>query len=319
MDTANFPSAKITLDICTSALNEAANVEDFYLRVSQCCEKIENLSWSIIIVDNGSQDNTWNEIQRLASLDRRLLGIKLSRNFGFERAILAALKESSSDCSLVMACDLQDEPEKIPLFIEAFRSGFENVYQVVGSRPQMRLTRRILTWLFYRIGKNLSDQKIMENATDFRLMSRRLRSLVLQIQDHSRFNRALVNYFGLPSRALHFPRGKRDRGKTKSTSSYVVGLALDALFSNSMKPLHLIGFFALGISAISLLTLVIFGFLWVMVGVPFGGFGTIVGLQLLLFSFAFLALGIMSQYLKIAVEQLQSRPLYVVQKMTSRD
>jgi glycosyltransferase involved in cell wall biosynthesis len=306
-----------SVDICSSAHNEEGIIDSFIETLLGTFNAAPQYEWRLVLVDNGSHDRTWEIISNYALRDSRVIGIKLSRNFGFDKAIMASLNESRSDVSIIMASDLQDDPAHFERFLDLYSQGFDHVYQIVTQRPSVTWVRRLLTSQFYRFGAYITDNRIIPNATDYRLISRRLRELLIQAPDQSRLNRAIVNYFSLPSVGIHIPRSLRISGESKSTSRYALSLGLRGIFSNSKRLLDYVGLMSLIFFLSTSFLLIVFSIFFVFVGVPFGGFGTIVGLILLLFSLNFLSLGIISQYLGIITELVQRRPQFVVDEVTS--
>jgi dolichol-phosphate mannosyltransferase len=311
------PKVLKSVDICSSAHNEEGIIDSFIETVLGVFNATPQFEWRLVLVDNGSQDRTWEIISNYALRDSRVIGIKLSRNFGFDKAIMAALSESRSDVSIIMASDLQDDPAHFENFLDLYSQGFDHVYQIVTQRPSVTWVRRLLTSQFYRLGAYMTDHRIIPNATDYRLISRRLRELLIQAPDQSRLNRAIVNFFSLPSVGIHIPRSLRISGESKSTSRYALSLGLRGIFSNSKRLLDYVGLMSLIFFLSTSFLLIVFSVFFIFVGVPFGGFGTIVGLILMLFSLNFLSLGIISQYLGIITELVQRRPQFVVDEVTS--
>jgi dolichol-phosphate mannosyltransferase len=172
-----------TIDICSSAHNEEELIDLFIESVLQTFDAMPQYEWRLVLVDNGSQDGTWEKISNYSLRDPRVVGIKLSRNFGFDNAIIASLTSSQSDVSIIMASDLQDDPSHFESFLDLFIQGFDHVYQVVTERPSVTWVRRLLTAQFYRVGAHITEQRIIPNATDYRLISRRLRELLIQTPD----------------------------------------------------------------------------------------------------------------------------------------
>ncbi len=301
-----------SVDVCTSALNEEAVIGTFIQTTLETFDQLSNLECRLIVVDNGSQDRTWESIQAAANADPRITAIKLTRNFGFDCAILSALSLSSADASIVMASDLQDDPKDIPAFVDLYERGYEHVYQVVAERPSISVFRRLLTTLFYRVGNSLTSGSITPNATDFRMISRRLRHALLKTPDRARLNRAILNFFALKSSPIELPRSLRTTGKSKTSFRYALSLGLRGIFSNSKRLLDYVSLFSVWMVLLTFVALMVAVTLFFLIGVPFGGFGTIVGLLLLLFAMNFLSLGVIAQYLGIVTEIIQDRPLFVV-------
>lgn len=242
--------------------------------------------------------------------------IKLFRNFGFDNAIIASLTASQSGASIIMASDLQDDPSHFESFLDLIVQGFDRVYLVVTERLSVTWVRRLLTSQFYCIGAHTAEQRIITNATDYRLISRRLRELPIQTPDQSRLNRAIVNFFSFPFVGIHIPQSLRISGESKSTSRYALSLGLRRIFSNLKRLLDYVSLMSLFFFLSTSFLLIVFSLFFIFIGVPFGGFGTIVCLILMLFSLNFLSLGIISQYLGIITDLIQRRLQFVVDEKT---
>jgi glycosyltransferase involved in cell wall biosynthesis len=301
----------LSIDIVSSALNESSNVEQFYQELGTYLND-SGYSWRLLIADNGSSDDTWDVIQKLASKNENISGYKLSRNFGFEYAIDAVLRKSDADISIVMASDLQDHPKYLNVFLKHFEMGADHVFQVVEKRPGVGLIRRINTKIFYVLARKFSRGSVVPNAGDFRLFSRKFREALLEMPENTRFLRAMAMYPGFHTVAAEIPRIARSKGKSKSNLFYALTLGIKGVLANSLYLLDAVGIFSILFSAVSFLATIIFSLLWIFVGVPFAGFGTIVGVFLLGLSIIFLCLGLIAQYLSLIYTEVKKRPRYYI-------
>lgn len=304
-----------SLDIVTSAKNEEENIAELYSRISNTVSGT-GILWRLIICDNFSSDNTWGVIQALSSKNDNVLGLRMSRDFGFEGAIAAAIKQCDADAVVMMASDLQDPPEAILRFLDEFELGFDHVYQLVSDRPGSSLLRKANSKLFYALASRMSKGLIQPNSSIFRIMSRDMVSNLNRMGERNRFVRALVMYLGFKSKGISIPRESRNKGKSKANTRHVLGLALKGILSNSYGLLDLVGYFGIAVSALALTTTLVFAIIWLFIGVPFAGFGLLTGIVLLGFGFTFLALGIIAQYLSLIYEEVKGRPNFVVMEAT---
>ncbi len=307
-----------SLDVVTSAKNEEANLEELYSRTKSVLED-RQIEWRLIICDNASKDNTWAVIEKLAGLDSRVVGLRMSRDFGFEGAIAGALSKTNADAIIMMASDLQDPPEAIPLFLNEYESGYHHVFQIVTGRPGSTKLRKLNSQIFYWFASKMSKGLIYPNSSIFRIMSRDMVAQLNSMGERNRFVRALVMYLGYKSKGIPIERAARIKGSSKANTRHVLGLALKGILSNSYGLLDLVGYFGLGVSILALLTTLVFTFIWILVGVPFAGFGILTGILLLGFGFTFLALGIMAQYLSLIYEEVKGRPNFVIMESTLSD
>lgn len=307
-----------SIDVVTSARNESGNVSALFSRLDATLKEV-GIPWRLIICDNASTDDTWDEICQIASKDSRMLGLRMAGDAGFEGAIYAALERTSAPAVVIMASDLQDPPEGIPRLIEKFDLGFDHVYQLVRKRPGTTLLRRINTAIFYKLAGKLTRGLVVDSASTFRVVSRPLVLELLKLKERTRFIRALVNYVGFDSIGVEIPREARQRGESKATSNHVISLGLRGIFSNSYSPLTSVGVLGIFLSGLAITLVLLFSGIWITQGVPFAGFGLIVGITLLGFGLTLLSLGVMAQYLALIYEEVKQRPLYIVRETVGQE
>jgi dolichol-phosphate mannosyltransferase len=305
---------KPSLDIVSSALNEGYNIRNFYSALSNNLNK-SGYKWRLLIADNGSDDDTWEIIKELANENSNVVGIKLSRNFGFEYAIEAVLKHSTADASIIMASDLQDHPKYLHIFLNHFESGADHIFQIVKSRPGIRITRRINTKIFYYLASKLSRGAIVPNAGDFRLISKKFRDALHEMPEKTRFLRAMSIYPGFKNVSLEIPRENRTKGKSKTNLTYALTLGIKGVLANSIYLIDILGLFSMLFSIFTFLLILIFTIFWIFIGVPFGGFGTIVGIMLVGFSLVFICFGILAQYISLIYVEVKRRPSYFISEV----
>jgi polyisoprenyl-phosphate glycosyltransferase len=301
-----------TLDIVTSAYNEEGNITELYAELKSVLDAESGYIWRLIISDNGSTDNTWEEITSISNNHPNVIGLKLSKNFGFEGAIKAGLDLSDADATVIMTSDLQDSPADIPKFLREFENGFDNIYQIVSERPDSTLLRRINSGIFYWLAHTLSDGQIPKNVSEFRLVSKRLNETMKSMPERNRFLRGIVSWTGYKSKGVEFARQPRRYGKSKAFSSHVFKLGVKGILVNSYTPLNIVAVLGVIMSLVSFILTVVFSIIWITSGTPFAGFGILVGINLLGFGLVMLALGVVSQYLALVYEELKGRPSYLI-------
>jgi dolichol-phosphate mannosyltransferase len=193
----------------------------------------------IIFVDDGSHDDTWSIIERLSQLDARVVGLRLSRNFGHQAAIGAGLQRAHGDAVIVLDADLQDPPVVVRAMLDQWRTG----YQVVAAQ---RLRRQGESWfkksvgyLFYRVLARVTDVPIPTDVGDFALLDRQVVDTLLSLREHNMFWRGLRCYTGFRHTCVFFERPGRALGETKYTLRKLIGLASNGLLSFSDFPLRL--------------------------------------------------------------------------------
>lgn len=269
-------------------------------------------SWEVIIIENGSLDDSWQQLVKVSESDDRFKIIRLSRNFRMDGGLTAGLEFVSTDACILMTADLQDPPEFIPRLLEKWEEGYENVYGVVLKRKGTKLVRRFNSKLFYKVAGSLTNGGIPENASDFRLVDRKVYEVVRVMTERNRFVRGLFAWVGFKSIGIPMIREPRFAGESNAHSFKVIELAFKGIFAHSYKPLRFISIFGVLLFGISFLSLIGLTFTWFSVGVPFAGFGSIIALILCGFGFQALLLGIVSEYLAMIYEEAKGRPNFIV-------
>lgn len=303
-----------SISIVIPAYNEEDCIGELASRLDAVLKQEPNYLWEIIMVDNGSTDDTWNEILKAAEKNPCIRGLKLSRNFLMDGGITAGLEKVKSDACILMCADLQDPPEVIPEFLRKWEEGFENVYGVVTERQGTNLVRRLNSFLFYKIADLLTETKMPENASDFRLVDRKVYEAVRGMEERNRFMRGLFAWVGFKSIGVEMIRPPRFGGVSNAHTKVVVGLAIKGILSNSLKLLRFISYFGLGLSTVSFVTVIPMAIVWFSIGVPFAGFGTIVSLILLGIGLQSLMLGILSEYVGLIYQEAKGRPNFIVSR-----
>lgn len=304
-----------TLDIVTSAKNEELNIPILYAQIRDAMVG-ENYSWRLIVCDNDSSDQTWSVIEELAAKHQNVSGIQMSRDFGFEASIFAAIKNSSANVVIMMTSDLQDPPEAIPSFLREYEAGFDHVYQIVNSRPGVSRLRNFNSKLFYLFANRFSGGLIVKDSSVFRLISRKMADALIQIDERNRFVRALLPWLGFRSKGIVVARKLRTSGDSKASSRVALKYAVKGVLSNSYSLLDFIGMLGLLVFGLASATLLGFLAIWIQVGVPFAGYGLIVSAIVSGFGLVFLCLGVMAQYLSLIYEEVKGRPNYVIRETT---
>lgn len=303
------PRKRIT--IVTSAYNEVDCVEELARRLCVVFESLPAYDFDAVVVENGSSDATFERLQAIHAADPRFKIVQLARNFRMDGGLTAGLDYADGDAVVLMAADLQDRPEDIPAFVEQWERGYENVYGVVTARGGTGPLRRFNSRLFYRLLGMLSEQAIPANASDFRLLDRRVYEEVRKLDERNRFVRGLVAWVGFRSVGVRIERPERFAGSSKAHSLQVFELAVRALLAHSMRPILVMPVVGLGLFLASVAALAALALDWVFAGVPFPGFGTIVAVVVMLFGVLFCFLSIIGFYVGLIYEEVRGRPNYV--------
>ena len=307
-----------SIEIIAPVFNEEDCLDEFIDRCSKVFESMPNYNWKLTLIENGSTDRSWEILRHQVLRVDKLKIVKLSRNFGMDGGLTAGIAESDADAVILMASDLQDPPEAIPLFVEKWELGFDNVYAIVSKRSGVPLLRRINSQLFYFIANRLTGNLIPRNVSDFRLLSRRIYSAIESMKESNRVVRGMIAWLGFKTIGVRVERAPRFAGSSKAYSWRVIGIGVRAILANSYLPLRLISLLGVFVSLGSLVSLGFTTILFLFYGVPFPGFGTLVSLILLMFGVLFLILGILSEYIGMIYEEVKMRPNYVIEEIIGK-
>lgn len=297
------------LSIVIPSYNEGDNIRNTAQVIGNLLSENE-IEYEIIFVDDGSKDGTWKEITMLNSTDERIRGVRLSRNFGKEGGILAGLEAVRGEAAVVMDCDLQHPPETIIEMYRLWQEGAQVVEGRKSSRGKENFFYGALSSLFYGLIQ-LTSKIDMKNASDFKLIDRRVIDAILALPERITFFRALSGWVGFESRVVYYDVGERKIGNRKWTSSMLFGYAIRNLTSFTGIPLYLstlIGFFVV-FAAIVL-------FILSACGVNLGSFNLGVITLMLIGGLILECLGISSYYVSRVYEEVKHRPRFIVSNTT---
>ena len=266
-----------------------------------------------IIVENGSADDTMDKLLATRERDPRFKILQLSRNFGgMDGGITAGLSVIDADAVVLMAADLQDPPEFIPEMIRKWEEGYENVYGVVTERGGTGPIRRMNSALFYLLAGKLTNDRITKNASDFRLVDRKVYETVRSMDERNRFVRGLFSWVGFKSIGLPMVRPPRFAGESKAYSFGVINMAFKGIFAHSYVPLRLITLTGFFLSFIAAISVVLLAARFLVSGVPFPGFGSLICVMLIGFGILTMFLGVVGEYLGLIYEEVKQRPNFVI-------
>ncbi len=307
-----------TLDIITSAYNEEDCLPELFKRFDVVSRIESNYQFRFIVIDNGSQDNTWSLIREKSRSDSRYKGIKMSRNFALDAAFTCGLDKADSDLAVIMTSDLQDPPEAIPLLLRQYENGYDQVLVKITSRGTVPFIRRKLSTSFYKIANFMTGGLLPESVSDFRLVSRSCYEAIRTLRESHRFIRGLGSWVGFKTTQIEIERPPRFAGEStwlRTSLIRVVVQGFQSIFAYSTLPLAWVSIFGVLASMVSVIALLGLTALWILSGVPFAGFGSIVATIVLCFSITILVLGVIAQYIGLIYEEVKQRPLYLIEEL----
>lgn len=305
MKRANRPR---TISVVIPCYNEQEVLPKLHTNLLKVLDKLE-IEFDVILVDDGSTDDSWNLISKLNADDSRFKGIRLSRNYGHQIALTSGLDQAEGQVVVIMDADLQDPPSVIPEMIEKWKEGYDVVYGKRKKRDGDSPSKKFFAYWFYRIMTLLSGMSIPQDTGDFRLMDKRALSAFRELRERQRFIRGMVSWIGFNQCPVYYDRPKRAAGQTKYPFKKSLLLAIDAITSFSYAPLRLASLLGFLLS--------IFAFLYIgvviilkILGINFPGYTSLMATILLLGGVQLIVLGVMGEYLGRIYEEVKGRPLY---------
>lgn len=269
--------------------------------------------YEMVLVDDGSKDDSWKEISTLVEDNKRIIGVRFSRNFGKEAAVMAGVSNAKGDAVIVMDSDLQHPPEYIPKLIEKWKDGYKIVETVKKNRGKESLLYKISTGLFYNILKKMSGLD-MANSSDYKLLDRAVVDKIKEFKEGQLFFRGLVDWVGFDKYILEIDIKERKIGKSKFKFKSLFKLAINAITSFSSSLLYITAFLG-GIFFVSAVILAIQTLYNKIVGVSATGFTTVILLQLIIGSLVMFCLAIIGIYVGKIYEEVKRRPQYIISEV----
>ena len=301
---------KIT--ILVPAYNEEESLPFLYERVSKIMNEVKDYEFELLFVNDGSKDNTLNEIKKLREQDKRVCYVDFSRNFGKEIGMIAGLDYATGDCVIIMDADLQDPPELIPEMIKLWEQGYDDVYAKRRSRAGETWLKKFTSKMYYRVLQSLTKVEIQKDTGDFRLLDRRCVNALKKMRETGRCSKSMFSWIGYNKKKIMYDRDPRIAGKTKWNYKKLVDLAIDGITSFTTSPLRISTF----LSIPTFLALFIY-FIYVIVKAcvthtAIQAFQAIILLILFFSGVQIILIGIMGEYLGRIFNESKHRPLYLV-------
>jgi len=303
------------VSIVVPVYNEENNLSELHKELRFVLENRLKVTYEIIFVDDGSKDNSWNAIVGLHSQNDNVKGIKLSRNFGHQQALKAGLDYSIGKAVISMDSDLQHPPEIIEKFYEEWKKGFDIVCARRKDTKGISLLKRVSSKFFYTFMNFLSDTKIEEGSSDFRLLDRKVVDEVKKFSETHLFLRGIISWIGYKSIAVEYLASQRYSGKSKYTIKKMVHFALDGIMSFSIRPLRLAiacGLFTSLFSFLYILYALISKFV---LKTTLPGWTSILISVLFLGGIQLLSIGILGEYLGKLFIESKKRRNYIIEKL----
>lgn len=296
------------------AYNEEANIRAITKEVIAIFDSLKGkYTYEIILVDDGSEDMTWDAISDMGKSDPQVKWVRLSRNFWKEIALTAWIEHAKGDAAITLDADGQHPVEKIPAFIEEWEKGFQIVYNRRPVTQGVPLLKRWSSKLFYALFNTVSDFKLEPGTTDYRLLDRSVIDVFLQFHEKNRTYRGLIDWIGFEKKCLVFDAAPRMRWMASYRYGKLLKLAINNLTSFSLFPLKLVWYMGLFLTSMSFIILIvqildklqIFHF-W------FTNLGIVIVLNTIMIGIVLMSLWLIGLYIANIHEEVIGRPLYII-------
>lgn len=300
------------LSLIIPCYNEEENLQPFF---EECMSNLFNIDTEYIFVNDGSSDNTLESLKNLIvnNKDSSITCLNFSRNFGKESAMLAGLQESTGDYVAIIDADLQQNPKYVKQMLDFIEKNPH--FDCITCYQSERKESKILSFfkkLFYKLINNLSDVSFKENASDFRLINRKMVNSIISMQEYHRFSKGIFSYVGFNVYYMPYEVEQRIHGKTSWSFSKLFKYAIDGIINFSVIPLKLVTYIGILSFIISIIYFVVIIIQKFTVGIDISGYPTIICLILFYGSLQMIFLGIIAEYLGRTLIESKKRPKYVV-------
>ncbi len=305
------------LSIVVPCFNEEESIGIFLKEIQNI---LDDYDYEIIYVNDGSEDNTLKNIKEIADSNSNIKYISFSRNFGKESAIYAGLKNASGDLICVMDADLQHPPSLLPEMIEAITK--EN-YDIAAARRVSRKgepkIKSFFSHLFYKVFNRLSKMKLMEGATDYRMMTRQVVDSVLELNEYNRFSKGLFQWVGFNTKWIEYENVERIAGKTTWSFWGLVSYSIEGIVAFTTTPLTVSILLGTIFSIIAFIYMVFIITKYLLYSDPVQGFATIMSVILFLGGIQLLFIGVLGKYLEKTYIETKNRPIFIVKESNIDD
>lgn len=302
---------KKKVSVFVPAHNEEQTLPILYQELKKVMDSHNEYEWEILIVNDGSVDNTREVLKQLREQDERVHYVNLSRNFGKENAMLAGFDYVTGDCTVIMDADMQDPPSLIPEMLTYWEQGYEDVYARRKSRGEESWIRKRCSLLFYRILEASTRFEVLQNVGDFRLLDRCCINALRRLREADRYTKGMFCWIGYKKKEIVFNRADRVAGSSNWTFFQLFNLAVEGLTSFTTFPLRIatiVGFIIAAFSFVTLLYYLTKRLFW---GDDVQGFTTLVVIMLFLGGILLLSIGILGEYVRRIFDESKRRPTYL--------
>ncbi len=306
------------LSIVSPMYNESEGIAEFVRQVHAAVDPFD-VDWELILVNDGSKDDSLEKTRAIAQHDPRIRVVSFSRNFGHEAASSAGFRYARGDAVVLIDSDLQDPPSVIPEMLNKWKEGYQVVYGIRSKRASEPPMKLITSWLFYRFMRNVAKINLPQDTGDFRLIDRKVVDAFNALPERNRFVRGMVCWTGFRATGIPFNRAARFAGKTKYNYFKLISLAFDSITGFTTLPLKIATWLGMLIAsgAIIWILVVLLQFFFLGSSYRAPGYTFLAIAVLLLGGVQIFLMGLIGEYLARTYEQVQARPIYIVDELVN--
>lgn len=301
-----------TVDLVVPCYNEEEGLAVFVRETTKVIETIKDYSFTFILVNDGSKDNTYGVMKRLAKEYNNVKYISFSRNFGKESAMYAGLKSSTADYVVVMDADLQHPPKMLVDMCKAMEEGYDCCAARRSSREGESKIRSWFSQNFYKISNKISEVKMPYGAVDYRMMSRQMVDAVVSLGEVQRFSKGLFSWVGFETKWLPYENVEREIGTTKWSFWGLFKYAIDGFASFSVAPLRWLAGMGFVICFVAFIYIIVTLIKTLIFGIDVPGYVTTLCAVLFMGGITELSIGILGEYISRIYMESKHRPIYLV-------
>ena len=302
-----------TVEVVVPCYNEEAMLNMFYVESEKIYKTIDGYSFSYIFVNDGSRDKTYPILKDLAGKHDNVKFISFSRNFGKEAAMYAGLRNTTADYVIVMDADLQHPPALVPEMIKQIEAGYDCCAALRTSRKGESKIKSFFSRMFYKFSNRFTDVQLVQNAVDFRIMSRQMVDNIVKLSEVQRFSKGIFEWVGFETSWIPYENVERIAGETKWSFKSLFKYAITGIISFSITPLRFLTCFGLAISVVAFLLIVFTLIRKLAFGIDVSGYASLLIAVLFLGGIIELSLGILGEYIANIYLEAKDRPIYIIQ------
>ena len=291
--------------------NEEEALPYFYREFKNVTGQLEEYEIELILINEGSRDDTLRVMKGLAEMDSCVKYVSLSRNFGKEAAIYAGFEYASGDYIAVLDADLQDPPALLPQMMKEIKNGYDSVATRRVTRKGEPPIRSFFAHCFYKLINRISNLDIVDGARDYRLMTRQFKEAVLQMKEYNRFSKGIFGWIGFQTKWLEFENVERRAGETKWSFWKLFLYSIEGVIGFSVAPLAIASILGLFICCIALVFLLVILIKTLCFGDPVAGWPSMTCIILMLGGIQLFCIGILGMYLSKTYLETKERPIYI--------